>query len=126
MSDWRLAIELEWNRRAKDQPSGVRFPLMQRTFDSGEIVAAVESLLTGQLTMANTVREFEGLFAEAVGAKHAVMVNSGSSANLLAVAVSSNPKRRHRFEPGDEILVPAVCWSTSVWPLVQFGLKPVW
>ena len=53
------------------------------------------------------------------------MVNSGSSANLLALAVAVNPWRKRRFQAGDEVLVPAVCWSTSVWPLIQMNLKPV-
>ena len=53
------------------------------------------------------------------------MVNSGSSANLLAVFASCNPLRKNRFKPGDEVLIPVLCWSTSLWPLVQCGLKPV-
>jgi CDP-6-deoxy-D-xylo-4-hexulose-3-dehydrase len=75
--------------------------------------------------MADQVRGFEVRFARYVGAKHAVMVNSGSSANLLALAAASNPARKTRLKPGDEVLIPAVCWSTSLWPIVQMGLKPV-
>ena len=52
-------------------------------------------------------------------------VNSGSSANLLASFAACNPLRKNRFKPGDEVLIPALCWSTSLWPLVQSGLKPV-
>ena len=51
------------------------------------------------------------------------MVNSGSSANLLATFAAGNLMRKKRLKRGDEVLVPALCWSTSVWPLVQFGLK---
>jgi CDP-6-deoxy-D-xylo-4-hexulose-3-dehydrase len=75
--------------------------------------------------MDDQVRGFEARFAKYVGAKHAVMVNSGSSANLLALAAASNPARKTRLKPGDEVLIPAVCWSTSLWPIVQMGLKPV-
>ena len=53
------------------------------------------------------------------------MVNSGSSANLLAVSALVNPARTRRLAPGDCVAVPAVCWSTSLWPLVQMGLLPV-
>ena len=53
------------------------------------------------------------------------MVNSGSSANLLSVATACNPMRKKYLKPGDEVLIPAVCWSTSLWPLVQYNLKPV-
>jgi len=52
-------------------------------------------------------------------------VNSGSSANLLAVSALVNPARNRRLAPGDQVAVPAVCWSTSLWPLVQMGLCPV-
>ena len=53
------------------------------------------------------------------------MVNSGSSANLLALSVLCNPKRKKHLRKGDKVLVPSVCWSTSVYPIVQNGLIPV-
>ena len=59
-----------------------------------------------------------------MGAKFALMVNSGSSANLLATFAAGNPLRKNRFKNGDEVLIPAVCWPTSLWPLIQAGLKP--
>ena len=52
------------------------------------------------------------------------MVNSGSSANLLAMFASINPMRKNRAKYGDEVLIPSLCWSTSLWPIVQAGLKP--
>ena len=52
------------------------------------------------------------------------MVNSGSSANLLAFQCLINPYRKKRLKKNDEILIPALCWSTSLWPIVQSGLKP--
>ena len=75
--------------------------------------------------MASYTREFEKDFAKKIGAKYALMVNSGSSANLLATFAAGNPLRKKSFKRGDEVLIPALCWSTSLWPLVQFGLKPV-
>lgn len=98
---------------------------MDQTFDVDDIHALVEVALSGRLTMDKNVREFEKVFAEYVGAPYAIMVNSGSSANLLAVAAALNPTRKQHLKPGDEVIVPAVAWSTSVWPLIQFGLKPV-
>jgi len=125
MEDWKRAITDEWNRRQANRPKPFSFPLVEQAFDADEIVEMAEVLLSGQLTMSNRVREFEKKFAEFVGAPYAVMVNSGSSANLLAAALVTNLLRDKKLEKGDEILVPAVCWSTSVWPLVQMGLKPI-
>lgn len=125
MSDWKQVIRDEWNRRHRtDEPQSF-FPLINQGFDAREIIATVDALLSGRLTMAEQVRSFEMRFAETVGAKYAVMVNSGSSANLLALAAASNPARKRRLEPGDEVLIPAVCWSTSLSPIVQMGLRPV-
>ena len=77
---------------------------------------------SGQFTMGSKVLEFESYFAEYFGRKHAVMVNSGSSANLIGVASlffrSENPLKR-----GDEVIVPAISWSTTYSPLQQYGLK---
>ena len=125
MNDWRAVIREEWIRRDQVRPKPAFFPLISQSFDEREIVATVESLLSGQLTMGERVREFERTFADYVGAPYAVMVNSGSSALLLATAVASNPARENCLRDGDEVLVPAVCWSTSVWPLLQMRLKPV-
>ena len=82
-------------------------------------------MLKIQTTMGHKVQSFEKLFAKYIGVKYAVMVNSGSSANLLATFVACNPMRNNRFKVGDEVLIPSVCWPTSLWPLVQAGLKPV-
>ena len=53
------------------------------------------------------------------------MVNSGSSANLLALQCLINPYRKNRLSRGDEVIIPTLCWSTSLWPIIQSGLKPV-
>jgi CDP-6-deoxy-D-xylo-4-hexulose-3-dehydrase len=103
----------------------LHFPLVDSSYDNQEIIRCMETLLSGQLTMGSRVKEFEAAFAATIGAPHAVMVNSGSSANLLAVAASVNPVRSVHLSPGDRVAVPAVCWSTSVWPIIQCGLVPV-
>ena len=66
---------------------------------------------------------FEKNFQKKLKTKYALMVNSGSSANLLAVFASCNPLRKNKFEPGDHALIQSLCWPTSLWPLVQAGLK---
>ena len=62
-------------------------------------------------------------FSKFVGSKYALMVNSGSSANLLAAFASCYPLRKNRFKKGDEVIIQSLCWPTSLWPLVQCGLK---
>ena len=59
-----------------------------------------------------------------LGLNYCLMVNSGSSANLLALFTLINPKKKNRLKIGDECLVPAVCWATSLWPVIQAGLTP--
>jgi CDP-6-deoxy-D-xylo-4-hexulose-3-dehydrase len=103
----------------------LHFPLVDSSYDNQEIISCIATLLGGQLTMGPQVKRFEQQFAQYCGAPHAVMVNSGSSANLLALAVLTNPLRREHLKAGDAVGVPAVCWSTSLWPLVQMGLVPV-
>jgi len=124
-SGWKEAIASEWKaRRAADPPEDKLFPLAMNPFGEDEILAMTEVLLTGRLTLGQNVEKAEKLFAETVGAPYAVMVNSGSSANLLAVSAIVNKFRPVHCRPGDEVLVPAVSWSTSVFPLIQCGLKP--
>ena len=101
------------------------YPLLDNAFSKEDLIAGIKVLISGQITMSKKTRDFEKAFANKLGKKYALMVNSGSSANLLAVFASCNPLRKNRFKAGDEALIPALCWSTSLWPLVQCGLKPV-
>ena len=123
---WRDTVAAEWTaRRAADAPTTALFPLALNPFGADEITAMVDVLLTGRLTLGERVEAAEKAFAAAINAPYAVMVNSGSSANLLAVAAIVNKLRSVHLNPGDEVLVPAVCWSTSAFPLIQLGLAPV-
>jgi CDP-6-deoxy-D-xylo-4-hexulose-3-dehydrase len=106
-------------------PEKLHFPLVDSSYDNQEIISCMATLLSGQLTMGAKVRTFEENFARYCGARYAVMVNSGSSANLLALSVLTNPLRRRHLRAGDKVAVPAVCWSTSLWPVLQTGLIPV-
>jgi CDP-6-deoxy-D-xylo-4-hexulose-3-dehydrase len=101
-----------------------KFPLATASWGREEIEAMHRVIESGMFTMGAHVRRFEEDFAKYVGAKHCVMVNSGSSANLLMVAAlfyTKNPKLR--LKRGDEVIVPAVSWSTTYYPLYQYGLK---
>lgn len=110
-----------------EPPSPYRLPLTVNTFGDEEIAAALEALVRGPLTMGPRAAAFEAEFAEAHGAPAAVFCNSGSSANLLAMTVLTRPRggARQALGPGDEVIVPAVTWSTTLWPVVQTGAVPV-
>lgn len=81
-------------------------------------------ITSGSFTMGAEVATFEHDFAAYVGSRHCVMVNSGSSANLLMVAALFYTRNdAFRLQRGDEVIVPAVSWSTTYYPLYQYGLK---
>ena len=101
------------------------YKLLDEGISKKDILKAKNVLDSGQITMASNTKKFEETFAKNLGVKHALMVNSGSSANLLAIFAAGNPLRQNRLKKGDEVIIPVLCWSTSLWPLVQFGLKPV-
>ena len=100
-----------------------KYELLENGFTNQDINIGKKVLTSKRITMASHTKNFEIDFAKKIGAKYALMVNSGSSANLLATFAAGNLMRKNRLKRGDEVLVPALCWSTSVWPLVQFGLK---
>jgi CDP-6-deoxy-D-xylo-4-hexulose-3-dehydrase len=97
-------------------------PLATTTWDDHEFQALDRVIKSGKFSMGAEVKSFESEFAAYLGVRHCVMTNSGSSANLLAVAalfyLQQNPLKR-----GDEVIVPAVSWSTTFFPLQQYGLK---
>jgi CDP-6-deoxy-D-xylo-4-hexulose-3-dehydrase len=75
--------------------------------------------------MGKEVRKFEEQYANTFGHKYAVSNNSGSSANLLAVSAIANPLTKNNLQAGDEVIVPTLSWSTTIWPLIQNNLVPV-
>jgi CDP-4-dehydro-6-deoxyglucose reductase, E1 len=102
--------------------SNVKYPLATTTWDEAEYAAMQRVIASGMFTMGKEVAAFQKDFANYIGSQHAVMVSSGSTANLLMVAAlfytKYNPLQR-----GDEVIVPAVSWSTTYFPLHQYGLK---
>tara|TARA_Y100000816_G_C26071174_1_gene563466 strand:- start:215 stop:1456 length:1242 start_codon:yes stop_codon:yes gene_type:complete len=101
-----------------------KYPLLEKGFTTDDIMRGIEVLLSRKITMSDITKKFEYNFSKFVGSKYSLMVNSGSSANLLAAFALTNPKKKRRLKPGDRFLIPAICWSTSLWPLIQCGLKP--
>ena len=100
------------------------YPLSADSFSDNDLIEGIKVILSKRLTMSNITKKFETEFAKKIGSKHALMVNSGSSANLLALFALINPLSNYKIKKGDECLIPALCWSTSLWPIVQAGLKP--
>ncbi len=106
----------------KDKPS---VSLHEPTFGPDEIMAVVEVMLSTRVTMGKKVLKFEDEIREYFNISEAVTNNSGSSANLLAISAMTNPSTKDYLKPGDEVIVPALCWSTTIWPLIQHNLVPV-
>ena len=98
------------------------YPLATATWDDAEYKAIQRVVESGMFTMGAHVQEFEKQFAAYTGSNYCVMVNSGSSANLLMVA-ALRFRKENSLQAGDEIIVPAVSWSTTYHPLQQYGLK---
>jgi CDP-6-deoxy-D-xylo-4-hexulose-3-dehydrase len=101
-----------------------QYPLATASWGQEETDAMQRVIASGMFTMGANVQAFERDFAAAMGSAHCVMVNSGSSANLLMVAAlfyTQNAKLK--LKRGDEVIVPAVSWSTTYYPLYQYGLK---
>jgi CDP-6-deoxy-D-xylo-4-hexulose-3-dehydrase len=98
----------------------IEYKLSDDTWGIEEIEAINRVIKSNRFTMGKEVSEYEKIFAEKVGSKYAVMSNSGSSANLLAVAALVYSGK---LSAGDEVIVPAVSWSTTYFPLSQYNLK---
>ncbi len=95
---------------------------MQNAFSNEDINSAIKVLKSKNITMSSQTSKFEREFAKKIGANYAVMVNSGSSANLMALKLITNQYRNYSLKKGSEVLLPALCWPTSYWPIIQSGL----
>jgi CDP-6-deoxy-D-xylo-4-hexulose-3-dehydrase len=103
-------------------------PLAGCTFTEAEVEAVSDVMRSGRLTMGEKCRQLEEAFAIYTGRHHAIFVNSGSSANLLACFAAANPDASFMGLPnikGREVIVPALTWSTTIFPIAQAGALPV-
>jgi CDP-6-deoxy-D-xylo-4-hexulose-3-dehydrase len=102
-------------------------PVTGKVFGEPELRAATKAGLDFWLTSGPYTEEFESRFAKTVGMRHAFMVNSGSSANLLAMSALTSPKLGERsLKPGDEVITVAAGFPTTVTPILQNNLIPVY
>ena len=101
-----------------------KYPLLENAFSNQDINSAIKVVKSRRLTMSKKTMEFEKKFSKFIKSNYCLMVNSGSSANLLAFFALTNPLKKNKLKVGDECLIPALCWSTSLWPIVQSGLVP--
>ena len=107
-------------------PGETTVPVSGKVLDAEDIACLVDSSLDGWLTSGRFTAEFQRALAQYVGARSATFVNSGSSANLAALSALTSPKiGPRRLRPGDEVLTVAAGFPTTVNPILQNGLKPV-
>jgi CDP-6-deoxy-D-xylo-4-hexulose-3-dehydrase len=117
------------NKHAKKPfiPGESAVPVTGKVFDKSEIIAAVNASLDFWLTSGPETEKFERDFAKYVKMRHSFMVNSGSSANLIALsALTSNKLGERSLKPGDEVLTVAAGFPTTVTPILQNNLTPVY
>ncbi len=120
-----------FHNRTKDYEPGERIPYASRVYDADEMENLVDSALEFWLTAGRYTDEFERSFSEYLGIKHTALVNSGSSANLLAFMALTSPLlsdvngKDRRIYPGDEVITVAAGFPTTVAPMVQYGAVPV-
>lgn len=116
------ALLNEASRINSYKPQKYWYPLSMATYDVEEILAAVDSMCSFRTTMWEKTVQFERQFGDLLGYPETVMVNSGSSADLLIAFALINPQTK-LLAPGDEILVPSVTWPTQIWSAMMAGLK---
>ena len=102
----------------------MKYPLSCDTWNNQEVGAINRVIRSSRYTMGEEVFKFEEQFADFMGVNHAKMVNSGSSANLLMIAAAIYSPE-YDLKEGDKVIVPAVSWSTTYFPLQQYGLELV-
>ena len=100
----------------------IKYNLASSTWDDKELASIQRVIDSGNYSMGKEVTNFEQEFAKFTDSKYCVMVNSGSSANLIMTAALFY-RKANKLQPGDEVIVPAVSWPTTFYPLAQYGLK---
>lgn len=107
-------------------PDQMPVPVSGRVFDADEVEHLVDSALDFWLTTGRFAEQFEQEFSQYLGVRHTILVNSGSSANLLALSALTSPELKdRRLLPGDEVITTAAGFPTTVNPIIQNNLIPV-
>lgn len=115
-----------FHNQKKPFEEGQRIPYASRVYDHEEMVNLVDSALEFWLTAGRYTDQFEAQFAEYLGVKYCSLVNSGSSANLIAFMALTSPLLGERaIRPGDEVITVAAGFPTTVAPVIQYGAIPV-
>jgi len=118
----RASVDFETEFHPGESP----VPVSGKVLDSADFISLVDASLDGWLTSGRFHKTFEQELAKFVGVRNSVFVNSGSSANLVALSALTSPKLGKRaLQPGDEILTVAAGFPTTVNPIIQNGLRPV-
>jgi len=113
-------------KREKFIPGKTRIDYAGRVYDEREMINLVDASLDFWLTAGRYAKKFEEEFAKFLGVKYCLLTNSGSSANLLAVSVLTSPKLgKQRLKPGDEVITVACGFPTTLNPIIQNNLTPV-
>lgn len=124
LSDIESLIKAYYDELSKRQPDKIdKIFLSEPAYDSREAINAIRTILGGWISQGPNVKKFENLFSEYIGGKIGIAVNSGSSANLLAIEAL---REVYGLENGDEVLIPAATFSTVAMPLIQAGFVPVY
>ena len=99
------------------------YKLLDDAFSPEDIIEGIKVLLSKKITKGEITRKFEYEFAKFLGVKYALMVNSGSSANLISTFATGNPKMKNFLRQNSKFIIQSLCWSTSLWPIIQSGFK---
>jgi len=103
-----------------------KIPYASRIYDEKEMINLIDASLDFWLTAGRYANQFEEEFARFLGIKHCILTNSGSSANLLAISALTSPElEERRLKPGDEVITTACAFPTTVNPIIQNNLIPV-
>ena len=116
----------KFHNRKKPFEEGDRIPYASRVYDHAEMVNLVDSALEFWLTSGRYTDEFEARLAKYLGVRYCSLVNSGSSANLIAFMTLTSPLLgERRVKRGDEVITVACGFPTTVNPMIQYGAVPV-
>ena len=125
VGDYYLAVH-EPRQQAPFVPGETLVPVSGKVYDGEDMATVMEAVLDFWLTTGRFAQAFEKSFSEFLGVRHTLLCNSGSSANLLALACLTSPKfKERRLLPGDEVITLAAGFPTTVNPIIQHRLVPV-